>query len=153
MLVANLPFAHGREAGIQRRSEHGLAHLQVGTQRANFFTIVLWNGIKAQGVELAHLAFVDKAPTMQVARCLVDSFKNSALSPGFCFHGKSRVTNRPVPRRRAACLFVATSVLVPVLEGYLAYFPFGAGWTERRQALAVAGELWTVPHLLATTSD
>ena len=82
MLVANLPFAHGREAGIQHGSEHGLTHLQVITQRANFFTVVLWNGIKAQGVELAHLAFVDKTQTMQIAACLVHSFKNSALSPG-----------------------------------------------------------------------
>ena len=59
---------------------------------------------KAQGIELAHLAFVDKTQTVQIARCLVDSFKNSALSPGFCFHGKSPVTNHPVPLRRAACL-------------------------------------------------
>ena len=53
MLVANLPFAHGREAGIQHGGEHGLAHLQVSAQGANLFTVVLWNGVEAQGMEFA----------------------------------------------------------------------------------------------------
>lgn len=65
-------------------------------QSANLFAVVLWNGVEAQDIELAHLAFVDKAQTMQITRRFVHGFKNSALDHGFCFHDKSAVASHPL---------------------------------------------------------
>ena len=68
VLFTALLFPHGRQAGVQHGGQYRLAQLQVVTQCADFFAVVVGHGLKTKRIELVLVAFVDGAEAMKVSR-------------------------------------------------------------------------------------
>ncbi len=76
LLLADLPFLDGREAGIEQTSEDRLADMRVLANALDLGRSQRLDRGQAELIELAQRDLVDHTGLVQALRRLVDGFKN-----------------------------------------------------------------------------